>query len=56
MTDQLSETENGGGAVMVDVEELQGLLLEEQKHSIDQFGVFRQVSQLPLAIPFQGVT
>ena len=49
MANQLCEAENSGGAVMIDMEELQRLLLEEQKHSINQFEVFRQVIQLPVS-------
>jgi hypothetical protein len=55
MADQLGEAEDSSRAVVVYMEELQGLLLEEQKHGINQFGVFRQVVQLSLAIP-AGVT
>jgi hypothetical protein len=56
MTDQLSETEDCSGAMVIDMKKLQGFLLEEQKDSIDEFGVFRQVVQLQVSLLVGGIT
>ena len=46
MADELREAKNRSSAMVVDMEKLQGFLLEEQKYSINEFNVFRQIIQL----------
>ena len=49
-TDQLGVAEQGGGTVVVGVQESQGLLLEEEEHGIDELDVFGQVVELPVSL------
>ena len=46
MAEKLSVAEQGGGSVVVSVEEGQWLLLEEEEDSVDKFEVLGQVVEL----------
>jgi hypothetical protein len=44
--DQLGEAEQGGGTVVIGMEESQGLFLEDEEKRVDEFDVFGDVVQL----------
>lgn len=54
MADQLSEAQQGGGAMVVGVEEGQLLLFHHQEHGIDELGEFSQVVQVVEGDQFLG--
>lgn len=45
-TDQLSEAEQSSGAMVVGVQESQGLLLEDQEDGVEEFKVLGEVIEL----------
>lgn len=49
---KLGIAEKSRGAVVVRVEEGQGLLLEEEKYRVDQFEIFGQVVKLTALLVF----
>ena len=53
-TDELSVAEEGGGTVVVGVEEGQWLLLEDQEDGVNELDVFVDVVELTEAVSFSS--
>ena len=55
VAEELGVAEEGGGAVVVGVQEGQGFLLEEEKDGVDEFEVFGKVVELRRVVLVVGV-